>query len=119
MSYYKVRTKKQLQQLSNKHKALKDQIRSENEAELLSTEDKLYDVGKIFRPLVEQSITQPLKQMVSEATPLAVAPSAAAIEAAPARAALPVSTPPQGRPFLCTSSLLQLHLVLRAQFKLT
>ncbi len=55
MSYYKVRTKKQLQQLSNKHVELKDQIRAENEAELTSTEDRLYDVGKIFRPLVEQS----------------------------------------------------------------
>ena len=32
MSYYKVRTKKQLQQLSHKHKELKDQIRAEHEA---------------------------------------------------------------------------------------
>jgi len=62
MSYYKVRTKKQLQQLSNKHKELKDQIRAENEAELTSTEDRLYDVGKIFRPLVEQSLTTPFKK---------------------------------------------------------
>ena len=108
MSYYKVRTNKQLQQLSNKHKALRDQIRSENDAELVSTEDKLYDVGKIFRPLLEESITQPLKQMVSDAAPLAATPSAAAVEAAPSRAALTMSTPPQGRPFQGTSSLLQL-----------
>jgi len=82
MSYYKVRTKKQLQQLSNKHKELKDQIRAENEAELTSTEDRLYDVGKIFRPLVEQSLTTPLKQIVSDAVP-AAAPAPAA-NAAPA-----------------------------------
>ena len=74
----------------------------------MSTEEKLYDVGKIFRPLMEQSITEPLKQMVSDAGPLPVAPTAAAIDAAPARAALPMSTPPQGRPFQGTSSLLQL-----------
>lgn len=110
MSYYKVRTKKQLQQLSNKHKELKDQIRAENEAELTSTEDRLYDVGKIFRPLVEQSLTTPLKQIVSDAVPAAApAPAApAAIEAAPTRAALTMYTPPQARPFPGTTSLLQL-----------
>ena len=106
MSYYKVRTKKQLQQLSHKHKELKDQIRAENEAELTSTEDRLYDVGKIFRPLVEQSLTTPLKKIVSDAAP---APAAiAAIEAPPTRAALPMYTPPQARPFPGTTSLLQL-----------
>ena len=91
MSYYKVRTKKQLQQLSNKHKELKDQIRAGNEAELTSTEDRLYDVGKIFRPLVEQSLTTPLKQIVSDAVPAPAANAApAAIEAAPTKAALPM-----------------------------
>ena len=106
MSYYKVRTKKQLQQLSNKHKELKDQIRAGNEAELTSTEDRLYDVGKIFRPLVEQSLTTPLKKIVSDAAP---APAAiAAIEAPPTRPALPMYTPPQARPFPGTTSLLQL-----------
>ena len=106
MSYYKVRTKKQLQQLSNKHKELKDQIRAGNEAELTSTEDRLYDVGKIFRPLVEQSLTTPLKKIVSDAAP---APAAiAAIEAAPTRAALSMYTPPQARPFSGATSLLQL-----------
>ncbi len=52
MTFYKVRSKKQLQELSAKHKALKDQIRAENEAELTSTEERLYDVcttsGKFF-----------------------------------------------------------------------
>ena len=110
MSYYKVRTKKQLQQLSHKHKELKDQIRAENEAELTSTEERLYDVGKIFRPLVEQSLTTPLKKIVSDAAPpAAAAPAAnAAIEAPPTRAALPMYTPPQARPFPGTTSLLQL-----------
>ena len=109
MSYYKVRTKKQLQQLSNKHKELKEQIRAGNEAELTSTEDRLYDVGKIFRPLVEQSLTTPLKQIVSDAAPAAVANAApAAIEAAPTRAALSMYTPPQARPFSGATSLLQL-----------
>jgi len=47
-------------------------------------------VGRIFRPLVEQSLTTPLKKIVSEAVPAAApAPAApAAIEAAPTRAAL-------------------------------
>ena len=109
MSYYKVRTKKQLQQLSHKHKELRDQIRAENEAELTSTEERLYDVGKIFRPLVEQSLTTPLKQIVSDAAPAAVANAApAAIEAAPTRAALSMYTPPQARPFSGATSLLQL-----------
>lgn len=105
MSYYKVRTKKQLQELSSRHNALKQQIRADNDAELMSTEEKLYDVGKIFRPLVEQSITAPLKQMVGEQQ---VASAAAAIEAAPPRPALQMSTPPQSRPFVGTTSLLQL-----------
>ena len=112
MSYYKVRTKKQLQQLSHKHKELKDQIRAENEAELTSTEERLYDVGKIFRPLVEQSLTTPLKKIVSDAAPAPAAIAApaanAAIEAAPTRAALRMETTPPGRPFPGTTSLLQL-----------
>ena len=58
MSFHKVTSKKQLRQLSAKHKALKDQIRADNEAELVSTEEKLFDVGKIFRPLVEQTIIE-------------------------------------------------------------
>ncbi len=98
MTFYKVRSKKQLQELSAKHKALKDQIRAENEAELTSTEERLYDVGKIFRPLIEQTLTSPLKQFVSDA-PAAAAPAAgppAAIQAAPARRALPGT--PQASP---------------------
>jgi len=53
-------------------------------------------VGKIFRPLVEQSLTTPLKKIVSgTAAPAPAAP--AAIEAAPTRAALSMYTPPQAR----------------------
>ena len=97
MTFYKVRSKKQLQELSAKHKALKDRIRAENEAELTSTEERLYDVGKIFRPLIEQTLTSPLKQFVSDA-PAAAAPAAvppAAIQAAPARRALPTPQTPR------------------------
>jgi len=76
---------------------------------LTSTEDRLYDVGKIFRPLLEQSLTTPLKQIVSDAAPAPAANAApAAIAAAPTRAALPMYTPPQARPFPGTTSLLQL-----------
>ena len=96
MSFYKVRTKEQLQKLSTKQKALKDQIRAENEAELLSTEERLYNVGKIIKPLAEQTITAPLKQIVSEKQD-----QQHALPSIPSRPALPSSsvTPPQGRAF--------------------
>jgi hypothetical protein len=109
MTFYKIRSKKQLQELSTKHKALRDKIRAENEAELLSTEERLFDVGKIFKPLVEQTITAPLKQIVSEKVPPTLLQPVPAIEGISTRPALPSSsvTLPQ-RPFSGTTPLLQL-----------